>query len=156
VNAPVAATEPSGTTGSYLPQQALASSQHLDASRQQSCGAAQQGFSLAQHSLFLAQQPALVVAAQQAFSLPQQAILALQQSPGFSSAGAPVAINPNINNKPAIDFNNMIHLGFSIRVRNRVRTICAFFGVGKVALVARPRLEECRSAVQQSQRQFRR
>jgi hypothetical protein len=69
--------------------------------------------------------------------LPQQATLALQQSPGFSSAGAPIVINPNINIKPAIVFNNMIHLGFWIRTRNRVRTICAFLGVCKVPLAAR-------------------
>jgi hypothetical protein len=62
--------------------------------------------------LLVAQQPILAVAAQQAFSLAQQAIFALQQSPGFSFAGAPVAISPNINIKPANTFNNMIHLGF--------------------------------------------
>jgi hypothetical protein len=112
-----------------LPQQAFVSSQHLDASRQHSCGAAQQAFSLAQHSLLLAQQPGLVVVVQQAFSLPQQAILALQQSPAFSSAGATVAIDPSINNNPAIVFTNMIHLGLSIRQRNRVRTICAFLAI---------------------------
>jgi len=93
------------------PQQAFASSQHLAASRQHSCGAAQQGLSLPQQSLFLAQQPVFAVAAQQDFSFVQQAILALQQSPAFSSAGTSAARKPTVNKTPAINFNNMIHLG---------------------------------------------
>src|SRR5260370_29161466 len=97
-----------------VPQQALASAQHLSPSWQQVWTAAQQALSLSQQLMALVQQPSLVAAAQQVPSFVQQASFLAQQScaTGLSlGASEPVSSRPSVRTSPENRFvSNTIQL----------------------------------------------